>query len=47
MRTCLELHHHRYITGTLSYYALFGVDTKSTIGNPKEAEEPDVPPQTP
>jgi tetratricopeptide (TPR) repeat protein len=44
----LELHHHRYHhRHTLSNYALFGVDTKSTIGNPKEAEEPDVPPQTP
>jgi tetratricopeptide (TPR) repeat protein len=44
----LELHHHRYHhRHTLSNYALFGVDTKNTIGNPKGAEEPEVPPQTP
>jgi tetratricopeptide (TPR) repeat protein len=44
----LELHHHRYHhRHTLSNYALFGVDTKSTIGNPKGAEEPDAPLQTP
>ena len=44
----LELHHRRYHhRHTLSNYALFAVDTKSTIGKPKEAEEPDVPPQTP
>jgi tetratricopeptide (TPR) repeat protein len=44
----LELHrrryHHRH---TLSNYTLFAVDTHSTIGKPKGAEEPDVRPQTP
>jgi tetratricopeptide (TPR) repeat protein len=44
----LDLHHHRYHhRHTLSNYALFGVDTKNTIGTPKGAEEPEVPPQTP
>jgi tetratricopeptide (TPR) repeat protein len=44
----LELHHRRYHhRHTLSNYALFAVDTNYTIGKPKGAEEPDVPPQTP
>lgn len=44
----LELHHRRYHhRHTLSNYALFAVDTNNVIGKPKEAEEPDVPPQTP
>ena len=44
----LELHHRRYHhRHSLSNYALFAVDTNNTIGKPKGAEEPEVPPQTP
>jgi hypothetical protein len=35
----LELHHRRYHhRHTLSNYTLFAVDTKDTIGKPKEVE---------
>jgi tetratricopeptide (TPR) repeat protein len=44
----LELHHRRYHhRHTLSNYELFAVDTKSTIGKPKGAEEPYIPSQMP
>jgi hypothetical protein len=44
----LELHHRRYHhRHTLSNYELFVVDTRSVIGKPKGAEEPDVAPQSP
>ena len=44
----LELHHRRFHhRHSLTNYTLFAVDTHSTTGKPKGAEETDVPPQTP
>jgi tetratricopeptide (TPR) repeat protein len=44
----LELHHRRYHhRHSLTNYTLFAVDTHSTTGKPKGAEDPDVRPQTP